>query len=113
MGAKPTKLRQLYKKKLIQRKKQFHRNFPDFDINDDDRVSYSKNGNVNLLFQTLLLPSNHPLVLEMETAANFEQRNDATSTEIRQMKQELSVRIQQMHCALDELEIQHNVRMFD
>lgn len=42
MGAKPTKLRQLYKKKLIQRKKQFRRNFPDFDINDDDRVSYSK-----------------------------------------------------------------------
>jgi hypothetical protein len=45
----------------------------------------------------------------METAANFEHRNDTTSNEIRQMKQELSVRIQQMHIALDELEIQHNV----
>lgn len=46
----------------------------------------------------------------METPTSFELKTDATSNEIRQMKQELSVRIQQMHITLDELEIQHNVR---
>jgi hypothetical protein len=46
----------------------------------------------------------------MESPTNFEEMKiDANSNEIRQMKQELSVRIQQMHIALDELEIQHNV----
>lgn len=41
MGAKPTKLHQLYKK-LAQRQKQSkqRQSFLDFDLNDDDRVSF-------------------------------------------------------------------------
>lgn len=56
------------------------------------------------------MSSNHPLVLEMELTTNFEhKKNEANLNEIRQMKQELAVRIHQIHIILDEIEIQHNV----
>ncbi|KAI6175959.1 hypothetical protein M3Y97_00747100 [Aphelenchoides bicaudatus] len=95
MGAKSSTIR-MYKKKFANRRNNIQKYFNRFrfDLSAEDAA--------------LLLPPNHPYMLDMELTHYIESQCDPISTEICQMRTELSDRIQHMRVALDNLEVHHN-----